>query len=90
MEEREKYLKPTPIIDCGHKTLQEKANEVTKGKKGIIEKASHLFYFVRDEIKYDPYLLRYRSEHFRASNTSGGIVKQQHAPRTCVYRTLHE
>jgi transglutaminase-like putative cysteine protease len=65
----EKYLKPTAIIDCGHKAIEEKANEVTKGKKGVIEKASRLFYFVRDEIKYNPYLPRYLPEHFRASNT---------------------
>ena len=69
MEEREKYLNPTPMIDCGHKTVQEKANEVAKGQKGVIEKASRLFYFVRDEIKYNPYLPRYLPEHFRASDT---------------------
>ncbi len=69
MEEREKYLNATPIIDCGHKTLQEKADEVTKGQKGMIEKAGRLFYFVRDGIKYNPYLPRYLPEHFRASNT---------------------
>jgi transglutaminase-like putative cysteine protease len=69
MEEREKYLKSTPIIDCGHKAIQEKANEVTKRQTGVIGKASRLFYFVRDEIKYNPYLPRYLPEHFRASNT---------------------
>jgi len=69
MKEREKYLKPTPVIDCGHKTVQEKANEVTKGQQGVIGKASRLFYFVRDGIKYNPYLPRYLPEHFRASNT---------------------
>ena len=69
MEELEKYLKPTALIDCGHKTVQEKANEVTKGQKGMIEKGGRLFYFVRDEIKYNPYLPRYLPEHFRASNT---------------------
>jgi transglutaminase-like putative cysteine protease len=69
MEEWEKYLKPTPIIDCGHKSIQEKANELEKGKEGIVKKARSLFNFVRDEIKYNPYLPRYLPEHFRASNT---------------------
>ena len=69
MEGWEKYLKPTPIIDCGHKTIQEKASEVTMWQNGIIEKAISLFHFVRDGIKYNPYLPRYLPEHFRASNT---------------------
>ena len=69
IEEWEKYLKPTPIIDCDHRTIQEKANEVTKGQEGVIEKSRSLFAFVRDGIKYNPYLPRYLLEHFRASNT---------------------
>jgi len=69
MENWEKCLKPTALIDCDHKTVQEKANEVTKGQKGMIEKAGRLFYFVRDGIKYNPYLPRYLPEHFRASDT---------------------
>jgi transglutaminase-like putative cysteine protease len=69
IEEWEKYLKPTPMIDCDHGTIQEKANEVTKGQEGVIEKSRALFAFVRDGIKYNPYLPRYLPEHFRASNT---------------------
>jgi transglutaminase-like putative cysteine protease len=69
IKEWEKYLKPTPIIDCDHRMIQEKANEMTKGQEGIIEKSRALFVFVRDGIKYNPYLPRYLLEHFRASNT---------------------
>ena len=65
----ERYLKPTPIIDCDNGAIQKKAYEVTRGQGTVIEKARSLFYFVRDEIKYNPYLPRYLSEHFRASNT---------------------
>ena len=65
----EHYLEPTPIIDCHHKAIQEKAHKLEEGEEGIVEKASSLFYFVRDEIKYNPYLPRYLPEHFRASNT---------------------
>jgi hypothetical protein len=65
----EKYLKPTATIDCDNSSLQEKARDLTKGQEEIIEKAKSLFYFVRDEIKYNPYLPKYLPEHFRASNT---------------------
>lgn len=69
MEETKSYLKPTPIIDCDHWIIKEKADELTKRQKEVKEKARNLFYFVRDGIKYDPYMPRYLQEHFRASNT---------------------
>jgi hypothetical protein len=69
MEEVKHYLRPTPIIDCDHWTIKEKADELTKRQKEDKEKARSLFYFVRDEIKYNPYMPRYLKEHFRASNT---------------------
>jgi len=69
MKEWEKYLKATSIIDCDHWTIKEKADELTKSQKEIKEKARSLFYFVRDEIKYNPYMPRYLPEHFRASDT---------------------
>ncbi len=65
----EEYLKPTSIVDFNHPTVKNKAQEITNGQKEAIEKARSLFYFVRDTIKYNPYLPRYLSEHFRASNT---------------------
>jgi len=69
MKEWEKYLKATPIIDCDHCTIKEKADELTKRQNKVKEKAKNLFYFVRDEIKYNPYMPRYLPEHFRASDT---------------------
>jgi transglutaminase-like putative cysteine protease len=65
----ERYLKPTSVIDSDNSVIQEKAQKVTKDKEGDIEKAQSLFYFVRDEIKYNPYVPRYLPEHFRASTT---------------------
>ncbi len=65
----EEYLKPTSIVNFDHPTVKNKAQEVTTGQKGVVEKARSLFYFVRDGIKYNPYLPRYLTEHFRASNT---------------------
>ncbi len=65
----EQFLKPTPIIDCDAKVIQESAQKVAAGKKRTVDKAINLFYFVRDEIKYYPYQPRYLLEHFRASTT---------------------
>jgi len=69
MEEVKKYLEPTSMIDCENRTIDEKAHELTRGQEGMGEKAKILFRYVRDEIKYNPYLPRYLPEHFRASNT---------------------
>ena len=65
----EKYLKFTSIIDSNHDSIKQKGLELTHGQEGTIEKARNLFYFVRDEIKYNPYQPRYLPEHFRASGT---------------------
>ena len=65
----EEYLKPTSIVDSDHPLIKDKAQEITKGQKEVIEKARSLFYFVRDHIRYNAYLPRYLPEHFRASNT---------------------
>lgn len=65
----ERYLKPTAMIDCDAGVIKEKAREVTKPHEGTVEKAATLFYFVRDGIKYNPFLPRYLPDHFRASST---------------------
>jgi transglutaminase-like putative cysteine protease len=62
------YLKPTPVIDCDSPSIQEKAKELTERYDDIIEKAKVLFYYTRDEIKYNIYVSKYLPEHFRASN----------------------
>jgi transglutaminase-like putative cysteine protease len=51
----EEYLRPTPLIDCYHPSIREKAGGLTAGTDVIPEKAKRLFYFVRDSIKYNPY-----------------------------------
>lgn len=65
----EKYLKSTPIIDSDRKSVREKAQELTRGLEGDIEKSKALFYFVRDKIKYNVYVPKYPAETFRASET---------------------
>jgi len=63
----EKYLRPTPVIDCDATSIKEKAQDLAKGQEKISEKAKCLFYFVRDEIKYNPYSLPCLLEQYRAS-----------------------
>lgn len=65
----EKYLKPTPIIDSDNESIREKAQELTQKHEDDIDKAKALFYFVRDEFKYNPYVPKHLAEHFQASNS---------------------
>ncbi|MFC2002868.1 transglutaminase family protein [Chloroflexota bacterium] len=65
----EKYLRPTPTIDCDSESIKEKARSLTEDQKEVIEKAKSLFYFVRDKIKYDVYVSSFVPEDFRASAT---------------------
>ena len=63
----EKYLRPTRFIDCDSPSIQQKSRDLTKGQEGNVEKAKSLFYFVRDEIKYDMYVPKSLPENFMAS-----------------------
>ena len=65
----QEYLKPTFFIDCANPYIQQKTTDLTEEQENIIEKAKSLFYFVRDEIKYNPYASKSLPEHYRASNT---------------------
>ncbi|OIP27673.1 MAG: hypothetical protein COW22_03710 [Chloroflexi bacterium CG15_BIG_FIL_POST_REV_8_21_14_020_46_15] len=65
----EVYLKPTPVIDCDAPPVREKAQNLTGDKENDVEKTKALFYFVRDEIKYNPYVLHNLAEHNKASAT---------------------
>ena len=49
----EKYLKPTFVIDCNNPAIQGKGKDLTEGQEDIITRAQSLFYFVRDEIRYN-------------------------------------
>jgi transglutaminase-like putative cysteine protease len=64
-----KYLEPTFIVDSDNPAIIEKAENLSKGQKNDIGKAIALFYFVRDEIKYNIYTKKSSPEDFRASNT---------------------
>ena len=70
-EESEKtmglYLKPTFTIEADHEKIMEKAGEVTRGCSSEKEKAAALFYFVRDTVRYNVYMVSVFIEDFRAS-----------------------
>jgi hypothetical protein len=53
MDDFEEYLKSTYFFDFNHKPVNNKALEIVKGLESPKEKAIALFYWVRDEIKYN-------------------------------------
>jgi transglutaminase-like putative cysteine protease len=65
----EEYLKPTATIDCGNQLIREKAWNLTKGANDTPAKSRNLFYWVRDEIKYNPLVPLEILESYRASET---------------------
>jgi transglutaminase-like putative cysteine protease len=65
----QKYLKSTAAIDSDQPSIKEKAQNIIKGKREDADKAKSLFYWVRDEIKYNPFLTIEFCENFRASET---------------------
>jgi transglutaminase-like putative cysteine protease len=63
------YLSSTEIIDSDNQSIIDYAADVIKNTDGDpISKAIKLYYAVRDDIWYDPYLPFFRPEHYRASN----------------------
>jgi hypothetical protein len=67
----ERYLRPTYWIDCDTESIKEKARDLTERNNTMSEKAKSLFYFVRDEIKYNPYPPFKNPELYRASLVLG-------------------
>lgn len=67
MEQLERYLEPTSTIDCDNAFVKGKAWELTKGQEDPADKARSLFYFVRDQIKYNMYVPFHLIEHYKAS-----------------------
>ena len=55
MKDMEQYLKPTEFFDFDKKRVKDQASEITYGLKTDKEKAIALFYWVRDNIKYNMY-----------------------------------
>ena len=69
MDQMERYLRCTEIIDCDTESIREKAQMLTRGLKRDSEKAKVLYYFVRDKIKHNAYAPLYDLERYKASAT---------------------
>lgn len=64
-----KFRHTTYYINFEEPVVRDFAADRVRGAKTDVEKATRLFYAVRDEIKYDPYSLKVGPEFFRASYT---------------------
>jgi len=65
----EKYLASTYTMDCAEPSIKKEAADLTKGHQTEIDKAIAIFYFVRDNIKYNPYGGIAPFEEYKASAT---------------------
>jgi len=64
-----KYLRPSPTIDSDNEFIRQKSADLTEGKGTVKDKAKSLFYWVRDDIKYNPVVPLEIFEDYRASKT---------------------
>ena len=67
MGEMDQYLQPTYYIDCDNEQITHLARSLTTGCTSVKEKAVRLFYYVRDEIPYNLYMISVFGEDFIAS-----------------------
>ncbi len=65
--ELEIYLKPTFTMDSDHERIIETAKSLTRGCSSDEERVVKLFYFVRDSIPYNLYMISLFIEDFKAS-----------------------
>ena len=65
----QRYLNDTYTIDCEEGSVRGKAQILTRDEGTTVDHAKALFYFVRDEIKYNPYVPLYTLEDNKASAT---------------------
>jgi len=65
----ENFLKPTPAIDSDNPLIIEKAKSLVEKHEKESKKAIKLFYFVRDEIKYNAYIPYHLFDYHIASKT---------------------
>lgn len=61
------YLKPTSFLDYNTESVRRFAGSVTADATSDIEKATRLFYAVRDSIRYDPFAIHPVPEGYVAS-----------------------
>ncbi len=61
------YLQPTRFLDHDNESLRRFAESHTAGASSEIEKATRLFYAVRDSVRYDPFAVSAAAEGYMAS-----------------------
>lgn len=69
MSGMDRYLQCTDVIDCESESIKGKAYTLTAGFQADRDKAVALFYFVRDEIRHNPYAPGFVRKNYRASTT---------------------
>jgi transglutaminase-like putative cysteine protease len=63
----EEFLRPTDTIESDHPHVQARTRRLTQGCNTDVEKAVKLFAFVRDDIRYNIYMISMFPEEFKAS-----------------------
>src|SRR3954462_15739303 len=62
------FLSPAEFTDSDHPAIQAQAGKTAAGAAGAVDAARRLYLFVRDAIRYDPYVDYTDPETFRASS----------------------
>ena len=81
-EARDACLRPTWFLDCDAPQVQEFATRTIGDAVEPKQKASRLFYAVRDGIRYDPYSVKLDRDYYRAS----AVVEAR--PTFCVPKAI--
>ena len=63
------HLQPTPIIDADHAAVQSFARQQAGNSQDPVGQAVHLYYAVRDGIRYNPYKFDVTVNGLKASTT---------------------
>ncbi len=67
--ELEIYLRASEIVDADNEAIKDIVRKTTEGCTSDEEKTIRLFYFVRDSIKYNVYMISTHADDFKASTT---------------------
>ena len=67
LDDLDSCLKPTPTLDSDHERIRETALRLTEGCPDDPSRAVRLFYFARDSIRYNVYMISVFKEDFIAS-----------------------
>lgn len=62
------FTGPTEFLDYEHASVQRFVTQAIAGARTERERAIKLFYAVRDQIRYDPYRIRFEPEAYKASS----------------------